>query len=171
MRTVTFGCANSLDNFIARSDGGVDWLRWSGEAKAIMAAYWPTVDAVVMGRKTWEAAGKGGGHLGGVASYVCSRTLPPGRRGHAEVVADAVACVRGLKQQQGRGICVLGGGDLARSLFEADLIDEVGCNIHPVLLGAGVPMYHPLSRQVDLQFVECKVQTTGCVYLLYRVAR
>jgi dihydrofolate reductase len=170
MRTVTFGCANSLDNFIARPDGGIDWLRWSGEAKAIMDAFWPTVDTVVAGRKTWEAAGKGG--IAGVWSYVCSRTLPPGQHGKVVVVADAVACVRELKQRSGRGICVLGGGDLARSLFAADLIDEVGCNIHPVLLGSGVPMYHPLPRQIDLQFVECKVQQkTGCVYVLYRVVR
>jgi dihydrofolate reductase len=56
MRKVTFGVANSLDNFIARKDSSVDWLSWSKEAAAASARFWKTIDAVVMGRKTYEAA-------------------------------------------------------------------------------------------------------------------
>ena len=59
----------------------------------------------------------------------------------------------------------------ARSLFEAELIDEVGLNIHPVLLGDGIPLFHPMSRQIDLELIDCKVLSTGCVYVLYRVKR
>jgi len=60
MRKVTFGAANSLDNFIARKDGAVDWLLWSDEAAAVMKDFWQRIDTVLMGRKTYEAAvGKG----------------------------------------------------------------------------------------------------------------
>ena len=51
MRKVTFGGANSLDNFIARKDDAVDWLMWNKEVAAIMTDYWKTIDTVVMGRK------------------------------------------------------------------------------------------------------------------------
>src|SRR5688572_11032672 len=79
MRKVTFGGANSLDNFIARNDDAVDWLMFSNEVGAIMADYWKTIDTVVMGRRTYEvamkSAGGGGGAYPGVTSYVFSRTL------------------------------------------------------------------------------------------------
>ena len=52
MREVTFGGANSLDNYLARTDHAVDWLRWGDEAAAVMADYWKTIDTVLMGRKT-----------------------------------------------------------------------------------------------------------------------
>ena len=60
--------------------------------------------------------------------------------------------MRKLKKQPGKDICVMGGGELAHSLFEAGLIDEVGFNIHPVLLGSGIPLFHPMKRQIDLEF-------------------
>ena len=57
----------------------------------------------------------------------------------------------------------------ARSLFEAGLIDEVGFNIHPVLLGSGIPLFHPMSRQIDLELRECRAFKNGCVCITYRV--
>ena len=58
MRTVTFGGATSLDNFLARPDGGVDWLRWNDGAAEIMKTFWSSIDTVLMGRKTYEAAAR-----------------------------------------------------------------------------------------------------------------
>ena len=55
--------------------------------------------------------------------------------------------------------------------MEGDLIDEVGFNIHPVLLGAGIPAFHPMSRQIDLELKDCQRFTNGCVYVTYRVRR
>ena len=63
----------------------------------------------------------------------------------------------------------MGGGELAKSLFEADLIDEIGFNIHPVLLGSGIPLFHPMTRQIDLELKECKPFKNGCVLVTYRV--
>jgi riboflavin biosynthesis pyrimidine reductase len=66
---------------------------------------------------------------------------------------------------------VLGGGELARSLFEGGLIDEVGLNVHPVLLGSGVPLFLPMSRPVELTLRECRVLKSDCVLLRYGVKR
>jgi dihydrofolate reductase len=174
MRKVTFGGANSLDNYFARKNDAVDWLMWSDEAAAIMAKYWKTIDTIVMGRKTYEAGlkltkGKGNPYAG-MKCYVFSRTLKARKGDSVEIVStDAVKFVRKLKQQPGKDICVMGGGELARSLFEAKLIDEIGFSIQPVLLGAGIPLFHPMKRQINLERLECKPFKNGCVYVSYRV--
>jgi dihydrofolate reductase len=175
MRKVTFGGAPSLDNYFAREDGGVDWLMWSDEAADVMGDYWKTIDTIVMGRKTYEAAlemtkGKSNPYPG-IKSYVFSRTLKPRKRPVEIVSSDAVAFVRKLKKQPGKGICVMGGGELAHSLLEAGLIDEIGFNIHPVLLGSGVPLFHAMKRQVDLELLDCRRFKNGCVYVMYRVKK
>jgi dihydrofolate reductase len=172
VRKITFGGANSLDNYLARPDHAVDWLLWSKEVAAVVADYWKHVDTVLMGRKTYEVAlkrGPGGGYAG-VKTYVFSRTLTQDPGGGVTLVrGDAAGFVRKLKKQAGKEICLMGGGELARSLFEADLIDEIGFNIHPVLLGSGIPCFHPMRRQINLELLECKTFKNGCVLVTYRV--
>jgi dihydrofolate reductase len=172
VRKVTFGGANSLDNYLARPDHSVDWLMWGEEAAAVMADFWKTIDTVLMGRKTYEVAlrsGQGGSYPG-VKTYVFSRSLKQGSSDGVTIISgDVVEFVRELKQRDGKDICVMGGGELARALFEGGLIDEIGFNIHPVLLGSGIPLFHPMSRQIDLELLECKAFKNGCVLVRYRV--
>jgi dihydrofolate reductase len=196
MRKVTFGGANSLDNYIARKDDAVDWLMWSDEVTELMNEFWRKIDCIVMGRKTYDVAMKmsppaapttssaeaaatppqAGGEpklanpYGDMKTYVFSRTLEPGERNGVEIVSqDAGKFVRKLKKQKGKEICVMGGGELGRSLLEAGVIDEIGFNIQPVLLGSGIALFHEMTRQIDLELIECKPLKTGCVYILYRV--
>jgi len=176
MRKVTFGGANSLDNYFARKDDAVDWLMWGEEAASVMADFWKSIDTVVMGRRTYEVAlrmGAGGGAYPGVKNYVFSRTMKSGvkkvTRNLEFVSEDAAEFVRRLKNQEGKDICVMGGGLVAKSLFEADLIDEIGFNIHPVLLGSGIPVFHEMKRQIDLELIDCKAFKNGTLLVSYRV--
>jgi dihydrofolate reductase len=175
MRKVTFGGANSFDNYFARKDDSVDWLMWTDEVAPIMAEFWKSIDTVVMGRRTYEVAlrmGVGGGAYPGVKNYVFSRTMKQSAKKvkNLEIISeDAAAFVRKLKARDGKGICVMGGGLLAKSLFEANLIDEIGFNIHPVLLGSGIPVFHEMDHQIDLELLECKGLRNGCVMVTYRV--
>lgn len=179
MRKVTFGGASSLDNYIARPDGSYDWLLWSDDVAEIMKEYWPRIDTIVMGRKTWDVSmanmprskdGKPKPPQGDMKTYVFSRTLDAGEQDGAIIVnTDPGEFVRELKQQKGKDICIMGGGDLGRNLLEAGVIDEIGLNIHPVLLGTGVPLFHRMDRQIDLELVECRQLKSGCVYVLYNV--
>jgi dihydrofolate reductase len=172
MRQVIFGGASSLDNYLARPDHSVDWLRWNDELAEVMSEFWPRVDTVIMGRKTYEVAARSGQNHGypGVANYVFSRTMTTAPSPGITLVRDnAVEFVRQLKAQSGRDICLMGGGDFARTLLEADLVDEVGFNVHPVLLGDGIPAFHRMSCQIDLELTSCRQFTTGCVLLTYRV--
>lgn len=176
MRKVTFGGANSFDNYFARKDDTVDWLMWTDEVAPIMAEFWKSIDTVVMGRRTYEVAlrmGVGGGAYPGMKNYVFSRRLkqnPKKKVKNLEFISeDAAEFVRKLKAQEGKDICVMGGGLLAKSLFEANLIDEIGFNIHPVLLGSGIPVFHEMDHQIDLELLECKGLKNGCVMVTYRV--
>jgi dihydrofolate reductase len=174
MRKVTFHVANSLDNYIARADGAVDWLMSSDDTTRIMRDYWKTIDTLLLGRRTHEFALKHGGSnpYMGMKTYVFSRTLKDDQSGVVEIVStDAAEFVRRLKRRKGRDICVLGGGELAASLFAANLIDEVGLNIHPVLLGSGVPLFHSMKRQINLELISNETLKNGCVYVTYRVKK
>ena len=175
MRKVTFGGACSLDNFIARKDDSVDWLLWNKEAGEIMRDYWKTIDTIIMGRRTYEVAarsGSKGGGFSGVKTYIFSRTMKKASTKKVTFVSeDAASFVRRLKDEDGKDICVLGGGVLAKSLFEAGLIDEIGLNIHPVLLGSGIPLFYEMPRQIDLELVKCQQLSNGCVVVTYRTKR
>ncbi len=174
MRTVTYGAACSLDGFITGPDGAMDWLQFTKDARKVMAEYWPKVDTILMGRKTWEVAaasaqGSGGGSSG-IRTCVFSRTLQQLSRPGVELVRDdAGGFVGRLKQQPGKDICLMGGGELASTLLAAGVVDEVGLNIHPVLLGAGIPMFVNPGRRVSLELLESRKMEGGCVLARYRV--
>lgn len=174
MRKITFGGANSLDNYFARKDDSADWLLWSDEAMSIMTDFWKTIDAILMGRRTYEVGLKltkrKSNPYPGMKSYVFSRTLKKSKDKSVEFVSDdAAEFVRKLKSQKGKDICLMGGGNFAKTLFEADLIDEIGFNIHPVLLGSGIPLFYEMKKQIDLELLECKSLKNGCVLVIYRV--
>jgi dihydrofolate reductase len=175
MRKVTYGAACSLDGFIAGPNGEIDWLHFSNDVQAVMADYWSRIDVVLMGRKTWEVANamgqSGGGSMRGVTGYVFSRTLTQFPSGGGELIReDAGEFVRALKTREGKEICVLGGGELACSLLSAGVIDEVRLNIHPVLLGRGIPLFRDAGR-IALTLLENRTIDGGCVLASYGVMR
>ena len=184
MRKVTLGVANSLDNYIARKDGGFDWIHWSKEVAEISAKFMKTIDTLLIGRKTFEVMlAFGQPSYPGAKNYVFSRSKKKSAALRKKLAAqkpdknveiasgDATQFVRKLKRQKGKGIVVFGGGELARSLFEADLIDEVVLNIQPVLLGSGIPLFHEMKKQIDLELLDCRVLKGGHLAVSYRVKR
>ena len=184
MRKVTLGLANSLDNYIARKDGGYDWIHWSDEVAEISAKFMKTVDALLIGRKSYEAMlSYGQASFPGARNYVFTlskrkagalkKKIADKKAGKSvEIIAeDAGLFVKKLKKKKGKGIVVFGGGQLAKSLFEADLIDEVVLNIHPILLGSGIPLFHEMKKQINLELVDCKVLKGGYLAVTYKVKR
>jgi len=173
VRIVTYGAACSLDGYIARSSGAVDWLLWSKDVTRVNSAYLSRVDTILMGRKTYEI----GRELGAVATpgyttYVFSRTLERAPESGVNLIReDATAFVADLRAGAGKEICLMGGGELAATLFAADLIDQVGVNIQPLLLGEGVPLFRPMRRPIELELIQTEQLARGCVYAVYRVRR
>lgn len=178
MRDLVYGAGCSLDGFIAGPDGEIDWLQFSEDVRRYTAEFWPTIDTLIMGRKTYEQslkyAGSGDGGLtsGIVASYVFSRTLDSVRGKNTFLVREnAAEFVRDLKQKPGKRICLFGGGDFARSMFSAGLVDEVGINVHPILLGSGVPLFTDAGRRISFALTNIRPISGGCVILEYRAKR
>src|ERR1051325_6889043 len=101
MRKVIFHVANSLDNYIARNDGTVDWILGSDETASAMADFWKTIDTVLVGRKTYEPVLKSGKPFptfAGVKNYVLSRTLKESLDKNIDIIAeDAADFIRMLK--------------------------------------------------------------------------
>ncbi|MFL6845666.1 MAG: dihydrofolate reductase family protein [Allosphingosinicella sp.] len=170
-RKISFGGAVSLDGYFAGPGEAIDWIRWSGEAAALSAAGWKSVDTMLMGRKTWQFAERRGGGPGvgpGIRTFVFSRTLAEAPAGVALVREEAAAFVRRLKGEEGGDIMVMGGGELGSALIEAGLVDEIGLNVHPILLGGGIPAFRPMAGRTELELVEARPLAQGCVLLRYR---
>lgn len=174
MRKVIWGAAVSLDLYLAGPGEALDWLRWSDDAAAISAASWQGVDTLLMGRKTYDFAARsgGGGDAGAskIRTFIFSRTMTEAPAGAALVAGDPAAFVRRLKRQEGGDIIVMGGGELAGALIEGGAVDEIGLNVHPLLLGGGIPFFRPMTRRVALAFVEARPIAKDCVFLRYRLA-
>jgi dihydrofolate reductase len=171
MRKVIFGGATTLDNYIAGKDDSIDWILHSKENNEIMKDFWARIDTEILGRRTYEVAMKTAGQvsLGGVKTYVCSRTLKEVTGKNVELVSDAVSLVKRLKAEDGKDIIVMGGSEIGKSLFEAGLVDEFGVNIHPVLLGSGIPLFAEMKQKIELELRDCKQLKNGCVVLRYDV--
>ncbi len=174
MRKVIYGGACSLDGFLTDRNGGVDWLRFSKDVEAIMRESWAHTDTVLLGRKTWEWASSHAGpddpSVTNVKSYVFSRSLAslPDKKAQL-VTTNAGEFVRKLKSEPGKNIIVMSGGNFAASLLQAGVIDEVGLNIHPLLLGAGPAAFLDAGARVDLELTECRKLDGGCVFVRYAV--
>src|SRR5215469_6005585 len=185
MRTVTYGGAVSLDGFLAGVDGSLDWLHFSKDVQNVMTQYWKDVDTILMGRRTYEVSASSGRDAGtgrkrrerkphkepAMRSYVFSRTLQSIDEPGVELVrGHAVEFVWDLKRRPGKGICLMGGGELAQSLLEAGLVDRIGLNIHPILLGSGIPTFRNPGHRVKLTLTECRPLEGGCVLVNYSVS-
>jgi len=170
MRKLIYSAATSLDGYIAAADGAIDWLHFSKDVQTELAAFWPTIDAVLLGRHTYEAAAGAVGAGGGMQTFVFSRTLKQLAAPGAELVhEDAGDFVRALKQRPGKSIWLMGGGALACSLFAAGVIDEVHMNVHPVMLGSGVPFFRDAGKRTKLRLESARTIDGGCVIARYAV--
>jgi len=186
MRTVTYGGAVSLDGFLAGADGSIDWLHFSKDVQQVMTDFWKDVDTILMGRKTYQVsvamspsstkkpakAKSPKRKEPAMRTYVFSRTLKSIDDPSIELVAsDAADFVRDLKSRAGKRICLMGGGELAQSLMAAALVDEIGLNIHPILLGSGIPTFRDPGHRVKLALTECRQIDGGCILARYEVLR
>jgi dihydrofolate reductase len=170
MRRVRYGVGISLDAFIADPQGGTGYL--VSDPDYDQNAFFENIDTVLMGRKTFELAGKSA--YPGLRTYVFSNTLPPDGFPGATIVSsrDAASTVAALRAEEGKDIWLAGGGELFASLAEAGVVDTVEVGLCPILIGQGVPITAPLPRVVRLELTEHKVYSrSGMVVLIYNVRR
>jgi dihydrofolate reductase len=176
-RKVILGFGISLDGYIARRNGALDFLTIDQEGEALMADFFAKIDTTIMGRKTAAATAemrKSGEipEMPGISNYVFSRRWKPGKRDGFEVVSGSLtAFVRKLKRRPGKDIYLGGGGELCRSFLREDLVDELYIGLAPVLLGDGIPGFPGKFPQCDFKLTECKSYSNGSVGLRYERIR
>jgi dihydrofolate reductase len=176
-RKVILGFGLSLDGYIARRNGGLDFLVMDKEGEAVMAEFFATIDTTIMGRKTaigWLKMRDSGEmpETPGIQNYVVSRRWKPGARDGLVVVGGSLkAFVAKLKRSAGKDIYLGGGGELARSFMQEDLVDEIFIGLVPILLGDGIPGFPGKFPQRDFKLTECKSYSNGSVGLRYERLR
>ena len=169
MRTVRFSCAMSLDGYIAAPDGGYDWIVMDPEID--FTAMFSKYDAMLMGRKSYDAAKGSDYGLPKPATYVFSKTLRQADAPGVTVSSDPKKTITALKAAPGKDIWLWGGGELFRSLLELKLVDELEIAVIPVLLGDGLPLLPKTGTRVKLALKNGKVlKKTGTLMLHYDVA-
>ena len=168
MRKIILGLGISLDGYIARPNGAVDFLFMPKGYS--MAPFFATIDAAIMGRKTFDAALRMGGTFtdSKMPTYVISRTLPTGKREGLIFTNQSPAdLARELRTHRGKDIWLMGGGELAREFLKADLIDGLYLGMVPVLLGEGIPLFPSGFPQRNFALTQNKSYDQGLIALKY----
>jgi dihydrofolate reductase len=181
---VTIHMAASLDGFIARRDGSVDWLETSdrfdgGEVMApeTVAAFLQTIDCYVMGSRTYETAlnfearGLGWSYGDKPVFVLTSRELRKARSTVQFYAGDLQRLVEKELNPNYGSIWFVGGGAVAGECLRRGLADEVRYSILPILIGDGIPFFERLGQDVALHLLETKAYRNGMVALRYEVKR
>ncbi len=168
MRKITLFIASSLDNYIAREDGEIDWL-FSDQDYGYKKFY-DSVDTVLLGRKTYETAIKLGEKFSGKTVYVFSKKDLE-KTNNVEFVKDPLKLVKKLINNSGKGIFLEGGSDIISVFLNECLIDEIILSIHPILLGKGIPLFKNVKKELTLNLLESTNFESGLVQLHYMVLK
>ena len=179
---VTIHMAASLDGYIARKDGSVDWLETSDEfaggdtmEPGVVEAFLETIDCYVMGSRTYETAlgfeAKGlGWSYGDKPTFVLTHRELPRTRDTVEFHSgDLAKFVNERLRPAFRTIWFVGGGVVSAECLRLGLADEVCYSILPILIGDGIPFFDRLDRDIALHLAEVKAYKSGMVELRYEV--
>lgn len=172
----------SLDGFIARKDGRVDWLETSDEFvggdtmdPGFVEALLKTIDCYVMGSRTYETAllleAQGlGWHYGDKPTFVLTTRELPRTRDTVEFYSgDLAQFVNERLRPTFCNIWFVGGGMVSGECLRLGLADEVRYSILPILIGDGISFFEKLDRDIALHLAEVKAYKSGMVELRYEV--
>jgi dihydrofolate reductase len=174
--------AASLDGFVARKDGRVDWLETSDEFvggdtmdPGFVEAFLRTIDCYVMGSRTYETAlnfeAKGlGWSYGDKPTFVLTSRQLPRTRGTVEFYSgDLAQFVNERLRPTFRAIWFVGGSEVSAECLRLGLADEIRYSILPILIGDGIPFFAKLDRDIALHLAEVRAYKNGMVELRYEV--
>jgi dihydrofolate reductase len=180
---VTIHMVASLDGFIARKDGSVDWLETSDRFEGgdtitpeFVEAFLKTIDCYVMGSRTYETAldfeAKGlGWSYGDKPTFVLTRRELRKARESVEFYSGELARLLERLKPKFRSIWFVGGGAVCGECLRLGLADEVRFSIVPIVIGDGISFFGRLDKDVALHLLEVKAYETGMVALRYEVRR
>lgn len=158
--------ACSLDGYIAGPNEEIDWL--FHDADYGFMAFMASIDTVVMGRKTYDLSlSFSKPPYPGKECWVFSRRNK-GKDKYATFVRGGVrAFMRKLRARPGKDIWLAGGGEIVKAFLAAGEIDWMGIAVHPIVLGAGIPLFPAGSARTDFKLIGVQSHPSGLVQLEY----
>ena len=172
-RNIVLYISASLDGYIARDNGAVDWLMGSSGDENVdlgFDKFYSSVDTVVMGRTTYEQIinelSPDTWVYEGKKSYVASRKIDEDDSRVEYIKDDITGFVENLKTQKGKDIWIIGGGKLTDEFIKKDMIDKYVITIIPTILGEGIPLFLGKNPEIKLKLVGTK-EVDGMVELTY----
>jgi dihydrofolate reductase len=173
-RNVIVHIATSADGYIARPDGDLQWLTSRPAPKGFygMNAFVKSIDTKLLGRKTYEESLRMGAKFDSSNRHIVFSRHSP--QADAPPVVEFVNEPVGpfmsrLRQQPGKDIWLMGGGELIASFLDAQAIDEFVISVVPVFIGDGIPLIARRHRHVPLDLRSVERFEDGLVQLRYRV--
>ncbi|HLK05343.1 MAG TPA: dihydrofolate reductase family protein [Candidatus Acidoferrum sp.] len=166
-RKVIAGLGISLDGYIARKDGSVDFLFMPKDYS--MGPFIKSIDTAVLGRKTYDDGLKMGGTFTGPIKYfVLSKSLPAGERNGVTFTNESpTTAIAEIRKQPGKHIWLMGGGELIRDFLKEDLVDELYLGVVPTLIGEGIPLFPSGFPQREFDLIENRSYSQGLISLRY----
>lgn len=173
-RKVIVHIATSADGYIARPDGDLEWLTSRPAPRGFygMNAFMRSVDTKLLGRKTYEASLSLGAKFDSKCRHIVfSRQAPPADAppGVEFVNGGIGPFVSRLREQPGKDVWLMGGGELIASFLDEGAIDEFVISVAPVFIGDGIPLIARRHRHVPLELHSTERFDDGLVQLHYRV--
>jgi len=173
-RKIIVHIATSADGYIARPDGDLEWLTSRPAPKGFYGinAFMKSVDTMLLGRKTYEASLSMGAKFPSKGRYIVfsRHARPADAPSNVEFVNDEIGpFISRLREQPGKDIWLMGGGELIASFLDEHAIDELVITIAPVFIGDGIPLIAPRHLNVPLELQSVERFENGVVQLHYRV--
>lgn len=167
--------ACSLDGFIARKDGSIDWLNeYENDSRSDYgySEFYASIGTVLMGRKTYEQVlGFGEWPYAEKKAYVFTRQKEPlPQNNNVEFVSgDIVEFTCQLKESADSDIWLVGGSQLVKVFLQENLVQEIIVFIVPIILGSGIPLFDHIGKEVRLRTEKVEKYENGLVGLNYKV--
>lgn len=189
MRHLVFFMHTSLDGFVAKPKGEMDWIKVDEEIFDFVATITDKADTALYGRVTyemmqsyWPTAGtqpnaskhdkEHSAWYSKVQKVVLSRTLSEKGLENTMVISDHLADnINKLKKQEGKNILIFGSPGASHALLSEGLIDEFWLFVNPVLLGEGIPLFKGITETTKLQLLDSKTFSCGVIALHYERTR
>jgi dihydrofolate reductase len=175
-RKIIVHIATSADGYIARPDGDIEWLTNRPAPRGFygMGKFERSIDAKLLGRKTYDLSLRlGATFTGKTRHYVFSRQPPPASvpPGVEFVTGGIGPFAKRLREQRGKNIWMMGGGEIIAAFLDAGAIDEFVISVVPVLIGDGIPLIAPRHLDVPLRLRSVQRFPDGLVQLHYIVEK
>ncbi|MFN4291082.1 MAG: dihydrofolate reductase family protein [Permianibacter sp.] len=166
---VTLFIAMSLDGYIAGPNDEIDWL--FADRDYGFTPFFDRIDTIIMGRRSYEmSCSFDEWPYPGKRTVVCSRQPRTNSDHRVSFTNQPLPTVIAQARSAGScGIWLLGGGQLVRSALQCHSIERIQLAIHPIILGAGIPLFPPGTPQTRLQLQHCQAYDSGLLVAHYQL--